>query len=404
MPIAIVLATVVTAPASSGDRDAAQAHVRRATEHFSGARYADAVVELKQAYRLVPISDHFYNIARCYEEMGRPRPAVGYFERYLASGADPVKVERSREALNRLGRRVYGRLVIQCDAPGARVTVGDLEEGPCPFERAEIKAGRYLVKVTAAGRRDVEVEVRVRAQRSTSRKISLPDAPGLLTVRSVPDGAEVIVGGRSVGHTPLEGLQLDAGVHEVQVRKRGWTSWSANVQLQAGQSTRLAPELERSGGRLDVTSAPSPAEVLLDGSSVGMTPLRGLFVPSGEHVVEVDAPWHAGWRRDVKMASDEELSIHAEPASRAGAWLFASGAIVAAVAAGAAWQGALGGYQQRDKLKAEYDASIDDSDAASLAGQVRSVEQQSTQLMLTGRALAGLSLVLAGGMAWSLTW
>ena len=125
---------------------------------------------------------------------------------------------------------------------------------------------------------------------------------------------------------------------------------------------------------------------------------------SGEHVVEVEAAWHSSWRREVQMVGDEDLVLHAKPTSRKGAWLFASGAIVAAIAAGAVWQGAMGGYEKRDELKASYDASRDDASTATLASQVRSVESDSAKLMIAGQALAGLSVVLAGGFAWSLTW
>jgi len=72
---------------------------------------------------------------------------------------------------------------------------------------------------------------------------------GKLAVRSTPPGAEVLVGGESLGTTPLE-LSLTAGERQLVVRLEGYQEQLRPALVQAGQ-----------GVSVDVTLAPRPSLV-----------------------------------------------------------------------------------------------------------------------------------------------
>lgn len=70
---------------------------------------------------------------------------------------------------------------------------------------------------------------------------------GLVQVRSVPQGAQVVVDGRTQGFNTPGRVNLSAGTHTVEMRLNGYRTWQKTVPLAAGQLlwlnyARLLPE------------------------------------------------------------------------------------------------------------------------------------------------------------------
>ena len=115
------------------------------------------------------------------------------------------------------------------------------------------------------------------------------DAGGaVLDVASEPAGATVFVNGDSVGVTPLQVPVAEPGEQWVLVAAGGQTVLDTTVQVAYGDVVALdaarrrapaarddepAATVEVQRGAIRVTSAPSGAAVLLDGRSVGETPV-----------------------------------------------------------------------------------------------------------------------------------
>ena len=73
-------------------------------------------------------------------------------------------------------------------------------------------------------------------------------------VTTVPDGADVLIGGVWVGSTPAE-LELSIGIHEIEISRPGYVPWKRQVRVKPG--TRVEVNLARQeGGR-------PPARLLL---------------------------------------------------------------------------------------------------------------------------------------------
>ena len=125
----------------------------------------------------------------------------------------------------------------------------------------------------------------VRASRKASAvKASL----GTAFFRSLPDGATIAIDGLARGTTPIK-LSLAAGQYTVTI-KSGDVSRTLPLVVEAGgvmsQYFELAPQLQLTGG-LDVVSDPSGAEVRIDGTLRGTTPLTVADVAVGPHKVTV---------------------------------------------------------------------------------------------------------------------
>ncbi len=96
-----------------------------------------------------------------------------------------------------------------------------------------------------------------------------------LTVTSEPDGAQVVIGGRSRGTTPLT-IDLAAGhTATIVVDKAGYRSWRRDVLLSAGSADTLRAELEakpRPASRPTAVTSPTPPPPTREGDLVALTP------------------------------------------------------------------------------------------------------------------------------------
>jgi TonB family protein len=155
----------------------------------------------------------------------------------------------------------------------------------------------------------------------------LPDAPapptpfpslGTLRVSSQPEGARVSLNGEERGSTPLELAEVPFGVYEVQIELEGYETTTRDVSLNAGSPTaQVAAALARRRppvrlGTAGFASTPEGAEVVVDGRSVGRTPLDGVRLPPGTHRVEISLAEHETWSGRVKVASGQEARVVAE--------------------------------------------------------------------------------------------
>lgn len=143
-----------------------------------------------------------------------------------------------------------------------------------------------LLMIGASGRVVVGLPMRwFHTARTAASELRQPR--GMADLRSDPEGAEVFVGGRAVGVTPLV-TELPAGTHSVEFRYRG-SAQTVDLTIAAGETVteRIEWRGQRSTGSLKIESQPAGADVLVDGISVGKTPLVVDDVAAGMREVEL---------------------------------------------------------------------------------------------------------------------
>jgi serine/threonine-protein kinase len=164
---------------------------------------------------------------------------------------------------------------------------------------------------------------------------------GRIVVQSTPPRASVTVNGRWRGRTPLTLDKLPLGKYAVRVVQPGYrveqeefaltprdAEHSMSVKMSRAKAA-LPPKAVRppkggSHGReagaggasetaftgsLFVDSRPQGASVLLDGQSVGRTPLRLATVKIGTHVVRMELPEHRPFNSVARVTAGQEVRV-----------------------------------------------------------------------------------------------
>ncbi|HEX8950427.1 MAG TPA: tetratricopeptide repeat protein [Polyangia bacterium] len=88
----MLLGSARIATAQDDKTERARIHLKAAIAYYDEARYEDAAREMETAYQLKPLPDLQYNLAQCYERLGRYTEAAAAYETYLK--ANPAANDR----------------------------------------------------------------------------------------------------------------------------------------------------------------------------------------------------------------------------------------------------------------------------------------------------------------------
>jgi hypothetical protein len=135
----------------------------------------------------------------------------------------------------------------------------------------------------------------------------LPANNGTLSLDATPK-ARVFIDEAPRGETPVR-LDLPAGQHRVRLEGEG-AGRSFLVNVIGGKEVSQLVELSRNvvTGTMEVKSDPAGAKVLIDGRSVGVSPIVVPDVKPGAHAVVVEGP-NGSIRQVVQVAAGATASI-----------------------------------------------------------------------------------------------
>ncbi len=150
-----------------------------------------------------------------------------------------------------------------------------------------------------------------------------PAPDGSVNIISRPDGAQVFINGAARGVTPLK-LSLAVGTYTMELQS-GTGRRSLPLTIEAGAIVKEYVDLTPSGtslGRLEVTSEPAGAQVIVDGTPRGVTPLALDEVAPGSHRVAISSGTSVV-NRSVQVSAGATATVVASltPAGAAGGWI-----------------------------------------------------------------------------------
>jgi len=113
-------------------------------------------------------------------------------------------------------------------------------------------------------------------------------SPAVLTINSEPPGAQIQIGGETVGTTPYTYRSEAEGDTYVILRMAGYKRANQRVSLKRGVEQQVTVEMVPERGYLTVESDPSGADVYLNGvEHLGTTPFVNKPVVIGEYTYEL---------------------------------------------------------------------------------------------------------------------
>jgi len=142
-------------------------------------------------------------------------------------------------------------------------------------------------------------------------KVALKPNFAVVSISSVPAGAQIEVDGKAAGVTPAR-VEMDSGIRRVQVSAPGLAAWISTVAVTAGVPQTLGPiTLGAAPAHFTVRSVPAGAQVTAGGSFRGVTPVTIDLAPGVSHTITVARAGYAPWTREIFAEPDKQGTLDA---------------------------------------------------------------------------------------------
>ncbi len=152
---------------------------------------------------------------------------------------------------------------------------------------------------------------------------------GSIYVTSSPSGALATLDGTNQQSTPTAYPNVPTGYHTVQVSLAGYQPYTQRVQVTNGATSNVNAYLTpyQYSGSLRATSSPSGADLSIDGTYRGDTPVTIGNLATGSHQVSLRLAGYQPWTGTVSITSGATTTISptlvANPSSNTG-WILVS--------------------------------------------------------------------------------
>jgi hypothetical protein len=143
---------------------------------------------------------------------------------------------------------------------------------------------------------------------------STPVPTGGIRVWSSPSGARIYLDGVYQGATGSAWFRIydvSTGYHTIRLEKSRYEDYTETIYISAGDTAAVSAYLTATPttGSISVSSAPSGADIYLDGAYKGTTPATIPDVPTGSHALKLEKYGYAEWLTSVHVTSGVTESI-----------------------------------------------------------------------------------------------
>jgi hypothetical protein len=186
-----------------------------------------------------------------------------------------------------------GKIATWVSEDGATVLVDGEVIGVSPLEPVEVDAGEHELRVEMDGFEAKTRTVNVSPGGTIRADIKLKRTaidPGVLIVEVSESDADVRVGRRRLGKSPVSASLIEPGEHELKVTKAGYQEQTRNIRIAPGDTSKAFFDLEPLSsphGFITLRVSEDDAQVILDWKTIGTTPLPVSAVEPGNHRIEV---------------------------------------------------------------------------------------------------------------------
>ncbi len=198
---------------------------------------------------------------------------------------------------------------IQFTPPASRVQITG---GPA-FAFAEVHLllqRQYRLSAEAAGYYPLELPLEIGPERNQSFAFRFVPLPGLVTVATDPNGAELAVDGRPLGRTPQADLPIEAGKRLFRFTHPRYQPLEREVMVEGRRrQQRVVASLLPNWGNIAFSTEPPGARIFVDDADTGIVTNGVVEIPAGERDVRLTLPGHRSHRQRILVAAQEERAM-----------------------------------------------------------------------------------------------
>ena len=177
-------------------------------------------------------------------------------------------------------------------------------------QRYLIRSGSYELTLLNDGYHASVTQLLVSAEQSQTHPFVMRKLPGIISIASdITDGARVQIDGVDIGLTPLNGVLVESGDHQMTISKERYLDYRETISVE-GRSVvqRYQASLEPAWAMVSLSTVPAGADVLVDGEIVGATPINAEIL-QGRRDLTLKLSGHKAWQDDFDVIAGEDFTI-----------------------------------------------------------------------------------------------
>ena len=170
-------------------------------------------------------------------------------------------------------------------------------------ERYLMRSGEFSVDIQAEGHYPLQQALSIGEAGQQEFHFKLQRLPGKLNFESTPQGARILIDEEALGTTPLTGISVAAGDHELRVLAERYLPYRQPVAVTGmGQVQNFELQLEPAWANIAISSTPIGASVYVDGEVLGVTPTL-LEILQGDHQISLKLPRYRSWEQSLSVSA-----------------------------------------------------------------------------------------------------
>lgn len=229
---------------------------------------------------------------------------------------DPLEIFSEKETIPTTKKPEPVLVSIMTEPDNATIVVNDSTVGQSPINQFKINAGSIALQLMKDGFQSIDTVLTVRAGQNVSYSFTLKQKSetvlvknlGIVQIQSTPNEAGVWINNRFIGTTPREKEELRPGRYNLVVRKRGYAEYRDAFVVRTDQTTEINIKLEMLG-KLNIYSQPAGADVLLDGNSIGSTPISEKELKQGSYRISIRKEGYEEYSTSVSVTGSSVNNV-----------------------------------------------------------------------------------------------
>ena len=203
----------------------------------------------------------------------------------------------------------FGSIFVNSNVAGAKIILDGKQTGrQTPATLSEIPSGPHTITLQMDKYAPRQQNVIVEDGQTTDVSLTLEARFARVTINSL-SGAEIYCNGKLLGRRGRISEDMMEGYYDLEARLAHHRSVTKQIQVVAGQSQDITLNPIPKYGSLDIVSTPHDATVVIDGETMGKTPLTVDQLLEGEHHIAITLEGYSNETKMVRITENELTTI-----------------------------------------------------------------------------------------------
>lgn len=192
---------------------------------------------------------------------------------------------------------------------GSRVTINGVVYDSQEVREVNLDAGEARIKITKEGLEPFLRTVEVDPAAPHQLEVKMLPISKDVRCETTPEGATVLLDSVMVGKTPYLLKGVSFGKHSLKFVHQGFKTHRQSLDIKNSDPEAVKVELATNLGGLVITTHPKGAEVLINGKSMGTSPLTASGIAEGKVKVQAVLSGYINSSKTVMVTAGEEAAL-----------------------------------------------------------------------------------------------